>query len=86
MESLAPRFTVATENTPRPAGLRSTTPVLPMVAASATMSGTGLVEATSSNVLTPSSTGAGDVFVQLKIRRTSVGGSAVVGVKAMRKV
>ena len=67
MRPLAPTFTVAIANTPTPlAPGIPTTPVLPMVAARATMSGTADSEADTSNVLIPVSVATGSVLVPAK--------------------
>ena len=63
---LASTLTIATANTPFPeAPARFTIPVFPTVAASATMSGLGVVEADSKSVLRPDTTDAEAAFAQL---------------------
>src|SRR5258706_13223128 len=59
-----------------------TTPSPLMVAISAIVSGTGVADAAKRNVLTPVVTGAGNAFVQEKVRVTSVGVIGVVGMNA----
>ena len=82
-----PTFTVATANAPVPfAPGMFTIPSLVVVAANATMSGTGIVEAENRSVFSPELTGAGLLFVQSKLSCTSVGGKAAVGVKAKTKL
>ena len=81
---VAPTLTVATAKAPALA--RLTMPVLPAVAASATMSGTGVTDAESRSVLRPVVIGAGAVLVQPKARWTSVGAKGPVGVKANTKL
>src|SRR5262249_21377651 len=72
----APAFDVATENTPAPVGPgRSTVPSLCRVATSATMSGTGVIEAESSRVFKPTVIGAW-VPPHANASCTSVGGNA----------
>jgi hypothetical protein len=51
-----------------------------MVAARATMSGVGVVDADSKRVLSPDRTGAETAFAQLKLNATSVGGKVPFGV------
>lgn len=65
MVPVAPTFTVATAKafTPLVPG-KSTMPSPLGVAASATISGTGVAEADSNSVFTPTVTGAGALFVQ----------------------
>src|SRR5580704_1129901 len=85
--AVLPIFTAATEKTPipdRPGG-KSTYPGS-LLDASATISGTGVVEPDISSVLTPEITGAGDALAQAKLNATSVGAKAAVGVRAMRKL
>src|SRR5262245_11739720 len=79
----APTLTVATANAPVPVrpGM-FTMPFCLGVAASATMSGPGFVDAESRNVLTPEMTTAGFVFVHLKLSCTSVGAIGTRGVNA----
>ena len=61
MSPEAPTLTVATENAPTPpVTLAMPSPLI--VAASATMSGTGVAEADRSSVLRPTMTGAGSVL------------------------
>ncbi len=84
MVPFAPTFTVATANTPVLA--KFTIPSLFSVAANATMSGTGPVEAESNSVLSPTTPGAGKEFRQSKVNATSRGAKASVGVKAKTKV
>src|SRR5262245_37654633 len=79
----APTLTVATANTPVPVSVGMfTMPFCFSVAASATMSGPGFVDADSRNVLTPGMTCAGFVFVHLKLSCTSVGAIGTRGVNA----
>jgi hypothetical protein len=89
MLALAPTLTVATAKTPVPvATARAPVSVDPgmstipgsLLAARATMSGTGFVEADRSNVLTPAKMGAGSVFEQSKLSCTFAKTPAV-GVK-----
>jgi hypothetical protein len=78
----APTFTVATAKDPMPVGPgMSTIPGSPL-ATSATMSGTGVTEADSSRVLTPTIVAACTVLVPVKVKGTSVGAKALVGVMA----
>src|SRR5215469_8722311 len=83
----APRFTVATAKTPVPVvpGIL-TIPSLFRVALWATISDTDPVEAESSRVLMPETTGAAVALAQKKFNGTSVGGIAAVGVKATTNV
>src|SRR5262252_5942284 len=78
----APRFIAATEKIPVPVvpGIL-TIPSFFNVALMATMSGTGVVEADSSRVLRPETTGAAIALAQKKFNGTSVAGIAAVGVK-----
>jgi len=76
----APRFATVTANIPFFARFKM--PSFVEVAAKATASGIGVVEAERCRVLTPTLLGAGLAFVQSKLRATSVGAIAVVGVKA----
>src|SRR5262245_7123593 len=65
IEPPAPTFTAATEKAPIPVGPGMLTlPSVVSVATSDTMSGTGVDDADSRNVLTPTITGAGSVFPQ----------------------
>jgi hypothetical protein len=84
---LAPTFTVATANTPVPVvpGIL-TMPSLVGVAARATISGIGVGAAERRRVLSPEMLGAGLLFVQLKLRATSVGVMIPVGVRAKTKL
>jgi hypothetical protein len=79
-----PTLTVATANAPVVA--KFTMPVLPAVAASATMSGPGAAEAERRRVFRPEVIGAGAVFVHAKVSWTSVGAKGLVGVKAKTKL
>src|SRR6516164_5398288 len=83
----APRFTVATAKTPVPVvpGIW-TIPSFFSVALRATTSGTGAVEAESSRVLRPETTGAAIALAQKKFNGTSVAGIGAVGVKAKTNV
>jgi hypothetical protein len=83
----APTFTAATAKNPVPLtpGM-FTMPSLPTVAPSATTSGTGVVEAVRSKVLTPDMLRAGLVFSQSKVNRTSVESKAAVGYRAITNV
>ena len=85
--AVAPTFTVATAKAPVPfvPGI-FTMPSLVVVAAKATISGTGVVDAESKSVFNPELTGAGLLFVQSKLSCTSVGGKGAVGVKAKTKL
>src|SRR5712691_622648 len=85
--SLLPTFTAATAKTPEPV-LASvvTTPLLLRVAARATMSGTGVLDAESNNVLMPEMARAGSVLAQSNCNCTSVGGNVAVGVNAKTNV
>src|SRR5262249_54996770 len=84
---LAPTFTVATANTPVPvAPGMSTMPFLPIVAASATMSGIGVADEESSSVFTPPIVCATSAFGPANSNVTSVGVTAAVGVNAMTNV
>src|SRR5262245_5093902 len=83
----APTFTVATANTPVPFAPGIFTMPSPLgVAARATMSGVGVVDADSSSVLRPTITAADPVFAQLKLNATSVGSNGALGVIEMTKV
>ena len=87
MMSAAPTLTVATANAPAPlVPGRSTIPLPLGVAASAMMSGTGVVEAESNSVLSPEIIGAGSVLLQSNCSSTSVGANGPVGVNTNRKV
>jgi hypothetical protein len=84
---LLPTLDVATAKTPtREFGSRVATPSCVIVAASAIMSGTGVVDADSKSVLMPVITVAGGVLAHAKLSCTSVGTNAAVGVKANTKV
>jgi len=87
MKPPAPTFTAATEKAPTPVtpGML-TIPSVVSVPTSATMSGTGLDDPESWNVLTPTYTGAGSVFVQSNCNTTACGGMTAVGVKAKTKL
>jgi hypothetical protein len=84
MRPATPTFTVATPNTPVPVlpGM-FTIPVLPMVAPSATMSGTGVFDADRSSALSPRSFSTRAVFSPPKLKPRSVGAKAPVGVIAI---
>src|SRR4029434_10422233 len=83
---LAPTFTVATANAPVPVVPGTfTMPSLVVVAAKATMSGTGVEDPESSNVFSPTLIGAGSLFAQSKLNCTSVGAIGAVGVMAKTK-
>src|SRR5262245_21985682 len=77
---LAPTFTVATANAPIPFSPGISTMPGSLLAASATMSGVGVVDADKSKVLRPDSVWADPVLKQLKLNATSVGGNGLVGV------
>lgn len=79
MVSPLPRFTVATANAPLLAKVTIPSPV--GVAASATISGTGVFDADSNSVFRPVTLGAGDVLEQSNVNSISVGSNASVGVK-----
>jgi hypothetical protein len=88
-------LTVATENAPALASVAGalevtvdsvTMPSLLAVAASATMSGTGLCETTSVGWLTPGISWAGGVLRHVKLRMTSVGPNAGPVSNAIRNV
>jgi hypothetical protein len=64
----------------------STAPVLPIVAASAITSGTGLVDDDNSRVVRPGVTTAGSTFAQTNRRATSVDANAAAGVRANTKL
>src|SRR5262245_25857365 len=85
---LAPTFTVATANAPVPLvpGILTTPGSDGGVAASATISGTEIVEAESSKVSSPVLTGAGSLFEQSKLSCTSVDGIGEAGVIAKTKL
>jgi hypothetical protein len=84
---LAPTFTVATAKAPGPLVPGTLTmPSLVVVAAKATISGTGVGDAESGSVFSPVLIGAGLVFVQSKLNCTSVEGIGAVGVKAKTKL
>jgi len=61
-------------------------PSLLVVAAKATMSGTGVAEAENSSVLSPGLTRAGLVLIQAKLNCTSIGAIAAVGVNEITKL
>src|SRR5215813_14893286 len=84
---LTPTFTVATAKAPVPfvPGILAI-PSLVGVATNAKMSGTGVVEAERSTVLSPVLIGAGKVLAQSKFIRVSIGAKACVGVKATTKL
>ena len=83
IESWLPTLTVATAKAfaPELPG-KSTMPSPVGVAARATISGTGVLEADSNSVFKPTVTGAGFVLKQSKVSCTSVESKAAVGVKA----
>jgi hypothetical protein len=92
---LAPTVIVPGEPTSPVATAKAFEPELPgmwrmpsfeAVATSATMSGTGEVEADSRRVSSPMSTGAGTTFVQAKLSTTLVGSNALLGVNAITKL
>ena len=72
IDALVPTLTVATANAPIPPRCTSTMPLFAIVAASATMSGVGVLEDVRASVLTPGITPTGSVFVQSKAKRMSV--------------
>ena len=80
---LAPTLTVATAKAAVPVdpGMWRM-PSLLAVAASATMSGTGVADADSSRVLTPEIVGAGSVLVLVNPSLISVGSNEAVGMNA----
>jgi hypothetical protein len=83
MVALAPTFTVATAKAPAPPAPGTfKTPSLLVVAAKATMSGTGELEAEKSKVLSPGRIEAGLLFAQSKSNCTSVGDTGALGVNA----
>lgn len=86
MVSPTPRLVVATANTPVPVtpGIR-TMPSFGEVAASATMSGVGVAEASRSRVLMPTSVATGGVLIPANVKESSVGPKAPVGVMKSRK-
>ena len=80
MLPVTPTFTVATAKAPVPfAPGIFTMPSLVSVAAKATMSGTGVTDAESSQVFSPTLMGAGWLFAQAKLNCTSVGAIGAVG-------
>src|SRR5437867_627244 len=84
---LAPTLTVATANAPVPvAPGMFTIPVLPAVAPSATMSGTGVGDADKSSVFTPVMTAGGTTPLPAMANATSVGSRAATGVIATTKL
>jgi hypothetical protein len=87
MLALAPTFDDATANAPLPTMFEILTiPSLLSVAERAITSGTGLVEAESRSVLTPTIVGAGLVLVPVKLNATSVGAIGAIGVMLITKV
>ena len=84
---LAPTFTVATTNTPVPVlpGIFAI-PSLVRVAASATMSGTGVAEAENSKVFNPELIVAALALAQLNLNCTSVDVIVALGVSEMMKL
>src|SRR5437667_9175137 len=84
---LAPTFTVATERTPAPeTPCALAIPSLASVAASATMSGMGVLDAESNSVFNPEILWADPALVQLKTSATSVGSMGARGVIEKTKV
>ena len=85
--AVAPTFTVATEKAPVPfvPGI-FTMPSLVVVAAKATMSGTGVADAESSNVFSPGLIAARLALVQTNPNSISVGAIGALGVKAKTKL
>jgi hypothetical protein len=87
MLPFAPTFTVATAKAPTPFVRGTlTTPSSVVVAANATMSAKSELEAESSSVLSPVLIGAGFVFEQLKLKRTSVEAIGEFGLKDKTKL
>ena len=87
IEALAPTLTVATAKAFDPeVPVMCRMPSFDAVAANATMSGTGVAEADSSNVLRPVVLGAVLTPLQAKPSTTFVGTNAAFGVKAMTKL
>src|SRR5262245_60776709 len=84
----APTFTVATANAPVPLvpGIFTMPGSGGGVAAKATMSGTGVVEADNNNVFSPVWIGAGSLFAHSKLNCTSVGTMGALGVMAKTKL
>src|SRR5215471_20201718 len=86
MRADAPTFTVATANGAAPVGPGTCTmPSFVKVAAKATMSGTGLVEAESSRVLMPARGATAVALLAEKVKAVSVGGKDAVGVIVSKK-
>src|SRR6266850_6393616 len=82
----APTFTVAIAIKFCPVGPGiSTMPPPVVVAATARRSGVGVEEAENNKVLTPGVIGAGSLFVQSKLKVTSVGAMGLEGVRAKIK-
>lgn len=82
-----PRLSVATANSPLlGVPVTCTMPSFCMVAARTTTSGVGVVDADSSSVLSPVTTGAGAALLQLKLTATLVGANAALGVSATTKL
>jgi hypothetical protein len=81
----APTFTLATA---KALGLlvSGITRIPKVASARATMSGVGVLEAVRSSVLTPGMTGAGSVFVQSKLKWSSVAANGWLGVTEIRKL
>ena len=87
IEAPAPTFTVATAKAFEPVvPVMCRMPSLLAVAASATMSGTGIAEADRSKVLRPVSLGAALTPVQSKPSVMVVGANGALGVNAMTKL
>ena len=87
MSPPVPTFTVATARVPAGVALLMLTmPSFIGVAASATISGVGDVDADNNSVLSPVVIDAGLVFEHSKFSRTSVGGMGPVGVNATTKL
>jgi len=85
--ALAPTLTVATAKAPEPeVPVMCRMPSFIAVAASATISGTGVVEADNSKLLSPVMLGAALTPVHAKPSTTLVGTNGAFGVKAITKL